>query len=116
MLFFRTVVYVDLPDGKTGDRVVRRFMLSREAQETIRDFDLDKPVLPEQGVRLIAPSGAQTLESTYKWHKKYREKEGRRLRREALLKGTIEGGAQSSKLTRRHLNHWIWTFVWELAE
>jgi hypothetical protein len=80
VLFFKSVAYVDLPDGN-GARRVERFEMPDKMRELIEAFDRGEMTIPEAGFLLKVPKASFTLE--------YRRNISRKTRkRAALLKGT----------------------------
>ncbi len=97
VLFWRTVAYLDLP-GTDGKRTVFRFNLSDEARKTIADFDMNKPVLPEQGVMLCAPLPSVTLGKKDEYRRRYAEKT-----RRAIINGEYKPEKSPQKAPRKLL-------------
>jgi hypothetical protein len=55
------VCYIDMVDGK-GERVVRRFLLGKEARQVVKDNDAGKIMHPTEIV-LLAPGKSQTVKA-----------------------------------------------------
>jgi hypothetical protein len=72
-IFAASVAYVDMLNEK-GDRVIMRFILSKDARRVIRDNDARRQVKP-RAILLLAPSKGDTI--------KYRREHSRKRRQSA---------------------------------
>ncbi|CEF48270.1 unnamed protein product [uncultured bacterium] len=78
VLFFRSVAYVELPDGN-GVHRVERFIIGESMRGLIQAFDRGEKVIPEAGFVLKAPTPGETLNSELKRRRERASSERRRL-------------------------------------
>jgi hypothetical protein len=71
VVFFRTLAYVELPNGRGGTRI-ERFYLTDKTRELIAKFDKTGKFSPD-GYALLPPSKQKTLDALLKSSKEYRE-------------------------------------------
>lgn len=80
VVFFRTLAYVELPDGKGGKRI-ERFMLRENTQRSIIAFDR-RGKIDKDGYSLLPPSPGRTLDGLLNRDKVYRDSGMRRVAEE----------------------------------
>lgn len=84
-IFFRQICYVQLPEEKTGEQVLYRFLVSSKARRDIVKFDLTGEVAPG-GYHLLAPRASNTLNAMSEYNREHPRSSWPK--RGATLKGT----------------------------